>query len=240
MQKNTIKAKLKTEFSRDRAIPLFIMLITIVGFISAFRFGSAALDYYFVRNAIELWQNDANLQTEEKYLSAKNAINRAELGHPSHPLYADLSGQLTEWGVIAGYISKETLLDAKNDYLRATKLRPSWPVTWASLALIKWRLQEFDEEMLKYLSMANRLGRQKPEVHVLFVELGLALYQSNHPFFEEVREQTQDRLAVGLRNTQSRERILNAIETYGAKDFACIWTAQRDIHVHDNILECKP
>lgn len=240
MQKEKLKTILHTEFTRDRTLAIFVLVIAFLGFWNAFRFGSAALDYYFVRNAIELWQNDANMQTNEEYLAAKNAIIEAGSWHASHALYADLSGQLAEWGVVAGYESKDALISAKADYLRAARLRPSWPVTWASLAVVKWRLQEFDDEMLKYLNMADKLGQQKPEVHVLFSELGLALYQSNHPFYIEIREQTQDRLVRGLRNPQSRERIKQAIVQHDAKEFACIWSAQRDEYVYTHTLACEP
>lgn len=238
-QKQKIKQLLHTELSGNRALSLLVLLIAFIGLLSAFRFGSAALDYHFVRNAVELWQNDKSAQTSEKYHSAKNAINRAQNRHSSHPLYADMSGQLHEWGVLAGYEFEETLTDAKDDYLRAVELRPAWPVTWASLALIKWRMQEFDDEMLNYLSMADKFGSQKPEVHVLFTQLGLALYQANHPFYVNIREQTQHRLVSGLRNTQSREKVMQAIISYNAVEVACIWSAQRDAFVYKNILACK-
>lgn len=226
-------------FSSNRWLVLILLLITTIGLYNAIRFGAAALDYYFVRNAIELWQKDANQQTSEKYNAAKEAINSAEFKHSSHPLYADLSGQLAEWGVIAGYESEDALLNAKADYLRATQLRPSWPVTWGSLALIKWRLQEFDDEMLKYLNMADQMGGQKPEVHVLFSELGTALYQANHPFYVNIREQTQQRLIDGLRNRESRARVIQAIEKNNAMELACIWSSRIDEKVNQEILKCK-
>jgi hypothetical protein len=214
------------------------MAIAIFGFYSAFRFGAATLDYYFVRNTIELWQTSAQQQSEQAYLAAKTAVNTAEILHSSHPLYADLSGQVTEWGVVAQYESVEALNQAEADYLRAVSLRPAWPVTWASLAMIKWRKQEFDDVMLRYLSNADRLGQQKPEVHVLFVELGLALYRNNHPFYKHIREQTQVRLVKGLRNPKTRPRILQIIASNDAMAFACIWSESRDSHVYTNILKC--
>ncbi|WP_371194959.1 VpsP family polysaccharide biosynthesis protein [Glaciecola sp. SC05] len=239
MQIDKLRNLFDTELSRKRLLALFILLLATVGIWNAFRFGGAALDYYFVRNAIELWQNDANLQTNEKYLAAKQAIDSAESKHFSHPLYADLSGQLEEWGFMAGYKSVEALQNAKYDYLRATKLRPSWPVTWGSLAVIKWRLQEFDDEMLSYLNKADEMGPQKPEIHVLFTELGLALYVSNHPFYVNVREQTQHRLIAGLRNRESRQRVKQAIISYDALELSCIWSKRDDELVYNDILNCK-
>lgn len=239
MIENKLLPTLGKETVRSQGMAFFFMFIAIFGIWNAVRFGAASLDYYYVRNVIEKWQVSGAEQQQSDYVSAKDAINAAERLHFSHPLYADLSGQITEWGVVAGFETPNDLSDAKTDYLRAVSLRPAWPVTWASLAMIKWRLNEFDDEMLGYIHQADKLGPQTPEVHGFFAELGLALYQANHPFYRHIRKQTQTRVVLGLRNPDSRANVEAAIEKYQAQKVTCIWAQQRDPFVANNVLDCK-
>jgi hypothetical protein len=238
MADNKLLQTLRQGPVRKHGMAFFVIFVAVLGIWNAVRFGAASLDYYYVRNVIEKWQV-SGAEQQSDYLSAKDAIIKTKKLHFSHPLYADLSGQITEWGVMAGYESLDDLSLAKTDYLRAVRMRPAWPVTWASLAMIKWRLNEFDDEMLAYVYQADSLGPQSPEVHGFFAELGLALYQANHPFYRNIREQTQARVVLGLRNPDSRAKVEAAIERYQAKNIACIWAQQRDSYVANHILDCK-
>jgi hypothetical protein len=238
MPVNKLRRILSEQKARKHAMLCLLVFIAVFGMWNALRFGAASLDYYYVQNTIEKWQLSGEKQQKTDYISAKESINKAEALHFTHPLYADLSGQIVEWGVVAGYAELDYLSQAKTDYLRATSLRPAWPVTWASLAMIKWRLNEFDDEMLNYIVKADELGSQKPEVHAFFAEIGLALYQANHSFYRNIRMQTQARVVLGLRNPDSRPRVEAAIERHQAKRIACIWAKQRDPFVADTILKC--
>ena len=164
-------------FVKQYVAVISFALLALVCLFVAMRFTAASFDFYKVRNIVTSWQEQGNTQSIEEYHLAKRAIESAVDSQPSHPLYQDLLAQVYEWGAISGYEPAEQALNAaKTHYLLATQLRPLWPVTWGSLAMIKWRLQEFDDEMLSYLDMAAKLGPKKPEVHLLYVQLGMALY----------------------------------------------------------------
>ncbi|MBT1452454.1 VpsP family polysaccharide biosynthesis protein [Glaciecola sp. XM2] len=230
---------LKKHATKKQMLTLFVLLIATIGAFHAFRFGYASLDYYSVRNTLEEWQAKGTNQTEQRYKSARSSIASAEYFHPTHPLYADLSGQVAEWGVVTGFEAPAHLQIAKEDYLRATRMRPAWPVTWASLAMIKWRLNEFDEQMLEYLQHAHQLGPQKHEVHILFSQLGLTLYQANHPFYRKIRDKTQTRVLSGLRNPNSRDTVLATIERTDTMRTACMWAQVKETFVYNNVLDCQ-
>ena len=238
VNKSQLFEQLKQELNKKRAFAILMLFICIIGVFNAFRFGAASLDYYTVRNIIEVWQSSEK-QTLEQFMIATDAVDAATFFHSSHPLYRDLSGQVQEWGVLSENLPEEALLLAKDNYIEATKMRPSWPVTWASLAMIKWRLQEYDAQMLEYLNAADNLGDRTPEVHILFTELGLTLYEANHPFYRNINKQTQERLLLGLKNPRSRKRVLQAIRSNDAKDTACNWTRLNDSHVYEKILKCS-
>ena len=220
-------------------LSLFLLVICSIGFFQTARFGAASLDYYLVKNIIDDWQNTLNNTDKADYARANKAIAEAQTSHPSHPLYRDLQGQLLEWAAIKKFSDPQgALIEAKNYYLNAIKLRPAWPVSYASLTFIKWRLGEFDDEMKFYLEQANKFGPLKSEVHVLYVELGLALYAANHPFYLNLQPQIKQRISYGMRNNQSRERVLASIRSLNQYDTACRWMKSFDPYVHKQMLGC--
>jgi hypothetical protein len=213
--------------------------LAFVCLITAVRFTSASFDYYKVRNILSSWQEQGNQQTVAEYQWAKSAIQSAVDSQPSHPLYQDLLAQVYEWGAIAGYENEnEALQAAKAHYLRETQLRPLWPVTWVSLAMIKWRQQEFDEQMLTYLQRASELGPKKPEVHLLYVQLGMALYASNHPMLLSIRDEFYRRISLGLRDAKSRGKVLALIKQYNAQKRVCRWLRNEPSSIQRMIGHC--
>ncbi|MBJ2135091.1 hypothetical protein JEU11_01355 [Paraglaciecola chathamensis] len=226
-------------FVKQYVAVISFALLALVCFFVAIRFTTASFDFYKVRNIVTSWQEQGNTQTIDEYQLAKGAIESAVDSQPSHPLYQDLLAQVYEWGAIAGYEQHEQALNsAKAHYLRATQLRPLWPVTWASLAMVKWRQQEFDDEMLMYLEHANQLGPQKPEVHLLYVQLGMALYASNHPMLLTIRDEFYHRISLGLRAPQSRQKVLDLIKQYKAEKRVCRWLRKEPASVQRLIPNC--
>lgn len=237
-QVNPMEKPIKGEINRERFFALFILFVALVGFFNAFRFGGASLDYYMVRNAINEWQVKARIQTQAEFNQAKSAIQTANILHRSNPFYIDLSGQIKEWGAVSGFDERDGLLLAKINYLQATKIRPLWPVTWANLAMVKWRLQEFDEEMLGYLMKANELGSQTIEVHILFSRIGISLYAANNPMYTEIKQIVHTRLGLGMRNSFSRAPIVSFIQSTESESVVCRWMAEQNKYTAQKHLAC--
>ncbi len=229
---------IKSELTRNNALAICVLVLAAVGVFNAIRFGVASLDYSGVKNTISEWQNDQSIQSKEEYEHVRVAVQRANLLHYSNPLYADLAGQIKEWGVIAGFESSDALQEAKVNYLQATKVRPLWPVTWANLAMVKWRLQEFDDEMLRYLKRADQLGSQSKEVHLLFTRLGLALYNANHPMYTQLKDSIHNRIRLGLRNPESNPDIVAAINSADSLNTVCRWLQTLDPYTAEKLLTC--
>jgi len=83
------------------------------------------------------------------------------------------------------------------DYYRAAIVRrPSWPHTWANLAVIKFRLVELDREFLTALERAAALGPWEPEVQKTVADLGLAAWDV---LPEETRAQVRADIERGMR-----------------------------------------
>lgn len=228
-----------SEIKREQFFPLLILFIAILGIFNALRFGGASVEYNSVRNAINAWQADARIQSKEEFEQTKTAIYLANALHSSNPLYMDLNGLIKEWGAVSGFEEKDSLIKAKMNYLETTKVRPLWPVTWANLAMVKWRLQEFDDEMLGYLAKADELGPQSFEVHVLFSHIGISLYAANHPMYAKIKDIVHTRLRLGLRNSHSKEAILSFIDSSESLATVCRWMLQKDKYSVEKHLSCS-
>lgn len=201
-----------------------LVIICLCGIATAYRYGIASVNFYNVKNSIEKWNTDPADSALVSYLRVKNNSLVANKYHPDNALYVDLMAQVEEWGVIFEYENfTDGLTSAKQRYLEATQLRPLWPVTWASLVKVKWRLQEFDDEMLYYLERANTLGPKKSEVNIIIADLGLALYKNNHPMLLKIRPIFYQRLAQGLIDPYSRKTINKLIANYQAQSLVCRW-----------------
>jgi hypothetical protein len=221
---------------------LVVFIITLSGFglHQALYFGLASFHNYSVINMLKHWQSSPLEHTYIDYSRTKAKAQQVVLHHPDNAEYWDLSAQVNEWGFIFGYEKHESaLLEVKKQYLRATELRPLWPESWASLVKTKWRLQEFDEEMLYYFERATLLGPQKPKVHLVVIELGLALYANNHLMLLNIRPEFHRRLALGLRHDKTRGKVKKLISQYESEALVCRWLKNEYLNARKYIPNCE-
>jgi hypothetical protein len=220
-------------------VATLIITLSSFGIQQAFYIGLASFHNYSVFNKLKHWQKSPFEHTFVDYSRIKKKAEKAVTYHPNNAEYWDLKAQVHEWGVLFGYENHENaLLEVKKQYLRATELRPLWPETWASLIKLKWRLQEFDEQMLAYFKQATTLGPQKPKVHLVVIELGLALYANNHPMLLKIRQEFYHRLVLGLRHSQTRSKVRTLISQYDSQTIVCRWLRHEDINTKKLIPNC--
>lgn len=218
---------------------VFIVIMSAFGLHQALHFGMASFQNYSVINALKNWQKSPSEHTNNDYSRIKSKAQQAVFYHPQHAEYWDLMAQVNEWGVVSGYEEHESvLLEVKKQYLRATELRPLWPDSWASLVKLKWRLQEFDEDMLSYFKRATALGPQKPIVHLMVIELGLALYANNRLMLINIRPEFHRRLVLGLKHPKTRTRVRNLISQYKSQALVCRWLKNEDLNTKKLIPKC--
>ncbi len=147
--------------------------------------------------------------------------------HTNHPHYLNTQATVLLWR--SDTVEEATkrqeadFRDALDLYTRSASLRPLWPNTWAAMAMIKWRLDEFDADMLGYINNADKLGPYIPSVHVDLVRLGFALLQrdpfTQHVFFKR-------HLLRGLNSGKSRATIVEQIKQHNAGIITCRWLVQ--------------
>ena len=221
-------------------VVVLIVLLASLGLYHAINYGIANLAHTRVLNTLKQWQTVPNEHSYAQFSDVKTQAQQAVLNHPDYAEYWSVLAQVHEWGFIFGYEDNISgLLEAEKHYLRATELRPLWPDTWASLIKLKWRRQEFDQQLLYYFKQATRLGPQKPDIHVVVVELGLALHASSHPFLQAIRADFYHRLALGLKHPASKKRVLELLSQYQVRALTCDWLNNVDHKTRKTLLKCQ-
>ena len=212
---------------------LVIAMVTLVlfSFINAsFNQLRAALHYYKANNLLTQWRESEKINRQGDYILAKETAEKAVELSNNNPLYLYVLADIYQWGLYQ---------KLESDPVNATKMamqlyklsiqnRPSWPVTWANMAVLKWRNGEFDEDFKFYLSQADKFGKSQPEVHLLFTELGLAAYQARHPLYTQYKQTIKHRIYNAILSPQSRDKALSLIKKYEQRRITCRWLTKKN------------
>jgi hypothetical protein len=226
------------QIKKEQFLAICILIIAAFGFLNALRFAGASVVYSAVRDNVSNWHSNIGIQDKEAFESVNLSIFTANLLHSSHPLYIDFAGQVDEWGEVSGFGQQNSLQKAEQHFQDAVKIRPLWPVSWANLAMIKWRLQEFDQQMFAYVMKAHELGSQSAEVHTLFALLGITLNNANHPMFNDIGDLSREHISRGLRNEQSKKLIVAFVQSTSSLSTVCRWVGLQDRETAEKHLPC--
>lgn len=200
----------------------------------AIKMGKANLNFYSTHQLTEFWL-EHELTERNQYHVALQAIERANNEHPQNPQYMVTQGLVYEWGAITSLFADEQqkqqrLIQAKSYYLDAIALRPTWPVTWATLAILKWRLGEIDQELIDYLKQADKYGPYVMEVHQAWLEIGFYLYQNKSQYTVQVIKGLRIHLKEMLKQANSpfAHSAIIIIKRHKVEQLACRWLNSYD------------
>jgi tetratricopeptide (TPR) repeat protein len=131
------------------------------------------------RYEVNLWSEKQAAPAFEQWQRAVESLRSALALTPEDPSLYDHLG-------VAYEVASTTFNpgDAWNVYhefslvhfRQATVLRPTSPYSWANVALAKYRLRQWDEEMFLALIAAMRLGPWEPGVQLITSDLGMLLW----------------------------------------------------------------
>jgi len=216
--------------NRPQKLMLIFTIVVLISFgYQAIRMTGANLNFYQTFQLEKSWQTAQSVTSKTQFEQALSAINQANSSHGNNPHYLITQGLVHEWGAISDLYSeterKELLLKAKADYLAAIKLRPTWPVTWATLAILKWRMGEIDQEMVDYLYQADKYGQNSPEVSRAWLDVGFHIYKSKSVLTKDILKNLRKHLKLSLADNQSKIRrsTLSIIKRHNAEKLACSW-----------------
>lgn len=210
-----------------------IFLLILLGY-QALKMVSANL-YFYQANQLETnWYDDKSFSSATQFEQALRKIEQANLSHPNNPHYLITQGLIYEWGGISNEFDKkkqkELLLQAKSYYLKAVERRPTWPVTWATLAILKWRLEEIDQEMIDFLQQADKYGQHTDEVSQAWLEVGFYVYKTKSVYTPQIIKGLRKHLKLSMldKRQEIRQSTFSIVKRHNAGLLLCSWSANYD------------
>jgi len=148
------------------------------GIYAAGKRGLADTADYPARRALAQWASEKRAPGETEWQAVHAALERAAALAPANPLYVEELGRLLELraaGMDRSDPAARSLLEqSRAQFRQAVAMRPGSPYAWASLALVKFRLNEMDYEFYGALERAARFGPWEPAVQLALADIGLA------------------------------------------------------------------
>jgi tetratricopeptide (TPR) repeat protein len=180
-----------SHFARFAIALALITLLAIAAHDSALR-GLADWRSARGRSDIRTWTQGRAVQSREQWQRAVDALREALRLAPQDPALWESLGFAYGIGarnfVPAGESSVYTEF-ALIYFRQASALRPTSPYSWAGIAVMKYRLEQLDEEFRRAFSSVMRLGPWEPGLQLIISDLGLALWDTLDPQLRgEVRE----------------------------------------------------
>jgi len=147
----------------------------------AFAWGLADIYAADPRRTMNAWYRTGVQPNAEEWERVYQGLLRALALDPYNPYLVNDMGRTHDWRVLrevaANPNARMVRTQALQHYRRSIRLRPVWPHTWASLALVKYRLRELDEEFEQALRNATHFGPWEPVVQRIVAEVGLAAWR---------------------------------------------------------------
>jgi hypothetical protein len=116
----------------------------------------------------------------EAIASAQASMREAQVLEPSNPHFVEQSAHLQELRALGlrplDPALRDGLRQSLAQYRQAAAMRPGSPFVWASIAMLKVRLNDMDFEFYGALERAGRLGPWEPQVQLAMVDVGMATW----------------------------------------------------------------
>ena len=193
---------------------LLIVVINVSG-----SWGLADVKKQKVNASIRQWQNDIDSYSTENWKLVHWYASQALNKDPDNPDLLLLLGNVYEWNSFQADNQSRNENNSKlalEHYRKAASLRPQWPYTWSSIALLKYKMSEFDQEFQAALSNAMNLGPWEPHVQTTIAEVGLSAwdkleYAQRQAIIENIRR--------GV--TVQAQVMLDILKKYGQLRMIC-------------------
>jgi hypothetical protein len=148
----------------------------------------------------------------EELSIAQASVRQALEFEPSNPMFVEQSARLQELRAL-GLPARDPgirdgLRQSLAQYREAAAMRPGSPYVWASIAMLKVRLNDMDAEFYGALERAGRLGPWEPQVQIAMIDVGLATW----PWLARAgREWVLGALERGLKRQEAEIRRIAAV-----------------------------
>ena len=196
--------------------PVYISLsiLLVIGVVTAFSIGYASIQYNLAKNHLEIWNDSGEVTSKDHYESAHRAINKATKWHPDNPVYQEIKATILVWGHYAGFESELALDHALKSYTDAKQSRPLWPWVWSEWVMTKWRLKQYDEEMLDGLLQLEEVGPFIGVANLTMVDAGLQLIRKRPEYSTQLVPLIEQNFRRSFTNGKIRKEMRRLVQNH--------------------------
>jgi tetratricopeptide (TPR) repeat protein len=198
-----------------RGVALLGIAAAIALAIAALRQGAADLAAFAPRRALDRTATQPPVSDDARWVRLRTQLERAVSLDAGNPDLQEALGRWHETQALRTRADAE-LREALAHFRRALALRPSSAYTWASVALLKLRLAEFDDEFSSAAVRAARLGPWEPEVQLALASVAFGAFEQLHA---RERPRVLRTVANGLQ--RQGEAIFDIALRSGRSDLFC-------------------
>ena len=163
-------------------IPLALLgaAVLATGIYAAALRGLADAHYTHARLALTEGTKPSLAPRPESVAVALASMREALSFEPDNPHFVEQAARLHELRALAlpprdpGI--RDGLRQSLAQYREAAAMRPGSPYVWASIAMLKVRLNDMDFEFYGALERAGRLGPWEPQVQIAMIDVGMATW----------------------------------------------------------------
>jgi hypothetical protein len=128
---------------------------------------------------MQQWEKQ-NIVKTDTWQTTIATLRVAQFFEPHHPDFLEEMGKANYWlfsyGTITAAEKFMALTQALDYYLKAAEQKPVSAETWAYIAILKYRLRQYDAQFLTALENATFLGPHEPFVQQAIADIGLAAW----------------------------------------------------------------
>lgn len=208
--------------SYSKVFTSILILCLLTAMFYAAKWGIASAGHSFAMWHFNGWQKpDAALPDVRTWKWVHEAMNWSLELDTNNAEYRNDIGRLYEYSalkMIEHPSQTLPLLDISLSFFRdSVRLRPSWALAWANLALLKHRTGAIDDEFAFAMGRAMQLGAAVPSVQLIIAEVGIANWEK---ISVAMRRQVLDNIHYGLNSLRSH-KIKEIIIAYRMKAYFC-------------------
>ena len=171
-------------------------------------------------------------QKSNDWETIRFSLSEALTLDPDNPDYLHKSGLAYENEFIyypLGDASAENYRrKAYHYYTQSLNMRPVWPHHWIDLALVKYRLNELDDEFYQALEQAIALGPWEPWVQRTAADIGMHHWNKLPAHIQSLVKKT---VRNGVRHRDSARLMLELVKRYDMFELVC------DIELSDELTK---
>lgn len=166
--------------------------------------------------------------TSESWKSIYTLLSRARYLQSSNPDILKFYG--SAYYILYNHSAEKLILlqQALNYYLKAAQQQPVSADTWANIAIIKYKLRQYDAQFVTALENAYILGASRPFVQHAIAEVGLAAW---YRLPKNIRKKGRTVIfaTVELGMHKQANLMISLIKKHNRKYIICIYGKQKKV-----------